>query len=318
MRLLNTRSLQFKEFSDSKDVPRYAILSHVWDTHEQTFQEIAMIITDNTNNNVDGEGSWRNVSFKIADFCKLAASFGYDWGWVDTCCINKESSAELSEAINSMFAWYTDADICIAYLKDVRGENDMDRSVWFTRGWTLQELVAPGALLFVTAQWEPICTRASRPDIVTSATGIPINMLNSPGAFAQASVIDRFRWARPRKTTRLEDRAYSLMGLFGVNMPIIYGEGERAFRRLQEEILKTSPDQTLFTWGTAVLTDLRHDVGPFNWPPGLFAPRPGVVWWTESDFCQTPKPLPLWYAYFFLLSQPLIYRILALQPQMSL
>ena len=147
-------------------------------------------------------------------------------------------------------------------------------------------------MLFVTDKWEPMGTRASRADVIARVTSIPVNVLNSPGAFAQASVIDRLLWARERETTRIEDRAYSLMGLFGVNMPTIYGEGEHAFRRLQEEILKTSSDQTLFSWGVGVGNSFGDDMESGSWPPGLLAPDFEVLLW-NYNFSLRPEPLPL-------------------------
>ena len=220
---------------------------------------------------------------KIVEFCKLSASLGYDWGWVDTCCINKESSAELSEAINSMFEWYSKSAVCIAYLADVdhfHYMHDLSRftlgrhpelqqfaaSRWFTRGWTLQELIAPSTVLFVSKSWSILGTKALLARPISSITDIDTDVLITPSTYSKASVFRRFFWARNRQTTRVEDRAYSLLGLFNVNMPTIYGEGENAFRRLQEEILRVSPDQTMFMWG----------MGDHPWSAGLFAPSPSA------------------------------------------
>ncbi|KAF9071595.1 hypothetical protein BDP27DRAFT_1418945 [Rhodocollybia butyracea] len=153
--------------------------------------------------------------------------------WVDTCCIDKTSSSELSEAINSMYRYYREATVCYAYLAD--------------RGWTLQELLAPRIVVFFASDWKAIGAKASLHTAITEITGIPSNVLlmSDPG---EISVAQRMSWAAGRETTRVEDRTYSLMGLFGVFMPTIYGEGTHAFTRLQEEILKVSDDQTIFAW----------------------------------------------------------------------
>ena len=300
MRLLNTHALEIREFDHrGEDTPPYAILSHVWDTHEQTYQDITAIIATNKGN-AGAQSSWQGVSIKLVQFCKLAASLGYDWGWSDTCCINKESSAELSEAINSMFNWYSKSDVCIAYLADVRypvdtavrGGNPFSYSRWFSRGWTLQELIAPTAVIFVTKDWQSIGTKVTLANLISSATDISTEVLTTPGAFSGTSVMRRLMWARERQTTRVEDRAYSLMGLFGVNMSTIYGEGDNAFKRLQEEILKTSSDQTLFAWGTPLSDSFGHDMETGRWPPGFFAPsmRPFADW---GSYYGSPEPLPL-------------------------
>ena len=300
MRLLNTHALEIREFDHhSKDTPPYAILSHVWDTREQTYQDITAIIAAN-NHNTGAQSSWQGVSPKLVQFCKLAASLGYDWGWLDTCCINKESSAELSEAINSMFDWYSKSDVCIAYLADVphpadtavRGGTSFSYSRWFSRGWTLQELIAPTAVIFVAKDWQSIGTKVTLANLISSATDISTEVLTTPGAFSGTSIMRRLMWARERQTTRVEDRAYSLMGLFGVNMPTIYGEGDNAFKRLQEEIVKTSSDQTLFAWGKPLSDSFGHDMETGRWPPGFFAPsmRPFADW---GSYYGSPEPLPL-------------------------
>ena len=178
--------------------------------------------------------------------------------WIDTCCINKESSAELSEAINSMYLWYENAEICVTFLSDVElayedlvlgklGESSFPRSRWWTRGWTLQELIAPRAMLFYNRSWEYIIDRHSVENHIQERTGIP------PDQFCDVTddhpIAERMSWAANRETTRVEDRAYCLMGIFGVNMPLLYGEGDKAFYRLQREIASLSGDQSIFAWG---------------------------------------------------------------------
>jgi hypothetical protein len=175
--------------------------------------------------------------------------------WIDSCCIDKTSSAELSESINSMFAWYKNAHVCYAYLSDVPGGNRdyetgglslyiaLEQSRWFTRGWTLQELLAPDWVIVLANDWSELGTKASLATDLTAITGIT-HLFN----FEEASVAQKMSWAARRKTTRLEDRAYSMMGLFNVNMPLLYGEGNRAFIRLQLEILSRIDDESIFAW----------------------------------------------------------------------
>jgi heterokaryon incompatibility protein (HET) len=201
---------------------------------------------------------------KVQGACSLAHSQGYMWIWIDTCCIDKSNSAELTEAINSMFRYYQEAEVCYVYLKDVTywnpSETEFRHSRWFTRGWTLQELIAPATVQFYTARWYKIGlkTEESLSVLISEITGIDLQTLKG-GNVLSVSIARRMHWASKRKTTRVEDRAYSLLGLFDVNMPMIYGEGIKAFRRLQEEILKSTDDQSIFAWhsqeyseGTAV------------------------------------------------------------------
>jgi hypothetical protein len=176
-----------------------------------------------------------------------------EFGTGNTVCINKNSSAELSEAINSMFQWYQEAQVCYAYLADVSSDRQgyyvvnaaVRRSRWFTRGWTLQELLAPATVIFLSESWVEIGTKSSFADTISSATGIARSDMAN---FRDANVAVKMSWAANRETTRTEDIAYCLMGLFGVNMPLLYGEGRNAFIRLQLEILRMSDDETIFAW----------------------------------------------------------------------
>ncbi|EJF60827.1 hypothetical protein DICSQDRAFT_24722, partial [Dichomitus squalens LYAD-421 SS1] len=189
--------------------------------------------------------------------CDLALAEGYEFAWADTCCIDKSSSAELSEALNSMYNWYGHAVVCYAYLPDVSNpsrppsqewELEFRTSRWFTRGWTLQELLAPGIVIFLSSTWECLGSKRTLSSLVTSITGIPHTVLTMERALNQVSMAERLRWASSRITSRKEDEAYCLMGIFGVHISITYGEGSSAFMRLQEKILKHIPDQTLLVW----------------------------------------------------------------------
>ncbi|KAK4236848.1 heterokaryon incompatibility protein-domain-containing protein [Achaetomium macrosporum] len=212
--LINTHSLQLEEFFDAS-IPKYVILSHTWEKEEVLFSDMA---------DLDRARSKTGFS-KVKGACTLAASQGYHYIWIDSCCIDKSSSAELSEAINSMYRWYGKSGVCYAYLCDVNDASQLGDSRWFIRGWTLQELIAP--------------MRASLVDEGVLAGRIhPHNV----------SVAKRMYWASKRKMTRKEDEAYCLMGLFDVNMPLLYGEADKAFIRLQQEIARVTDDQSILAW----------------------------------------------------------------------
>ncbi|PWY69641.1 HET-domain-containing protein [Aspergillus sclerotioniger CBS 115572] len=249
MRLLYTTQssnncFDILEFADN-NIPPYAILSHTWENEEVTLQDM------------QGGCAERKSGFKkVQDCCSVAKASGYDYAWIDTCCIDKTSSAELSEAINSMYRWYYEADVCYVYLADIQSGSEFVGSRWFTRGWTLQELIAPPNMIFFDGQWKEIGTKESLHHALSECTGIPGNILLGED-LETASVAQRMSWAAKRQTTRLEDRAYSLLGIFGINMPLIYGEGKRSFIRLQEEILKVIDDHSIFAW-TSVDEEESH------------------------------------------------------------
>ncbi len=357
MRLLNTESLRLELFLGSS-VPKYAILSHMWGEEEVLFDDIH----DPNQPHPVGKAGFA----KIEGSCKQAREDGFKYIWIDTCCIDKSSSAELSEAINSMFDWYHQSERCYAYLADVEvsncegeedeedeedgedgvyseengnGEGGVDEekwsgvmvkgegredegkgngddnnetcgesrsngeatsdgrsddgedeqlgtvgfedSRWFSRGWTLQELIAPADVRFYDRNWSFLGVRqldSSRNNRVgyrdlgpqiTRRTRIPPQLLRWPtlgperrsfwtidfnprakleSVLDSFSVAQKMSWAASRMTTRPEDEAYSLMGLFGVNMPMLYGEGRRAFARLQQAILAVSDDQSILAF----------------------------------------------------------------------
>ncbi|KAI0631653.1 heterokaryon incompatibility protein-domain-containing protein [Trametes polyzona] len=235
--------------------PVYAILSHVWRGQEQPFGEVRAI-----NRQCAAEKPPRNsrdlVHDKIRKCCMWAEAHGFKLVWIDSCCIGKSSSAELSEAINSMFIWYARATVCYAYLFDVddderpsRVGSTFRRSKWFTRGWTLQELIAPHDVIFLSKNWQPLASKLDIAWLLEDITGIEAAVLEGERSLGQVDFARRMSWAANRETTRIEDQAYCLMGIFDVNLPTIYGEGTEAFVRLQEEIIKRSPDRTLLAWG---------------------------------------------------------------------
>jgi len=244
MRLLELRDNG--EFSLTKDIVNneqpYAILSHTWgdDDEEVTFKDLT-----------EGSGKTK-VGYRKILFCgEQAARDGLKYCWVDTCCIDKSNNSELSEAINSMFRWYRNATKCYVYLSDVstNSHNQVDPSLqswqsafresrWFTRGWTLQELIAPLSVEFFCANGKRLGDKKSLERQLHEITGIAVPALQgtTPSAF---SVNERMSWAENRETKREEDRAYCLLGIFDTYMPLIYGEGAKnAFKRLHEELYK--------------------------------------------------------------------------------
>ncbi|KAM3066475.1 hypothetical protein ACMFMG_012059 [Clarireedia jacksonii] len=276
----------------------YAILSHTWIENEG---EVSL--TDLMN---PREAARKPGFAKIKSTCIRAHSDGYSYVWIDTCCIDKKSSSELAEAINSMYMWYSSAAICYVYLVDLPGNCprlgetgppkviaakpvDSDTCVaqlcatsarsipiqsnlppmddkektglhqedwvskftacrWFRRGWTLQELIAPKNLEFYGKSWNFIGNKLHLLDTLSNITKIDQTDLSNRSKLEELSIAKRLSWAAHRETTRIEDRAYSLLGLLDINMPLLYGEGKKAFTRLQEEIIRRSADSSVFTW----------------------------------------------------------------------
>ncbi|KAF4415363.1 HET-domain-containing protein [Fusarium austroafricanum] len=230
------------------DIPPYAILSHTWGSDEVTLKDL-----------MDGSGKGK-LGYEKIQFCgRQALRDGLQYFWVDTCCIDKSSSAELQEAINSMYRWYKDAVKCYVYLADVSKteaipDNELARlkwkaafsySRWFTRGWTLQELIAPRSVEFFSKEGTKLGNKKSLEDEICEITELPFHALRGR-PLSNFSVSQRLSWAKKRNTTRAEDKAYSLLGIFDIHMPLLYGEGtEKAFRRLKEEIGKASKSEFL-------------------------------------------------------------------------
>ncbi|KAI1419318.1 heterokaryon incompatibility protein-domain-containing protein [Xylaria sp. FL1777] len=248
MWLINTTTLRLKQVLDPRN-EHYAILSHTWEDDEVSFQEFA---------NLD-VAKQKSGFGKIEKTCQMANSRGLKYAWVDTCCIDKTSSAELTEAINSMFEWYKLSQVCFAFVTDLPPvawggplldwlTKESEQYRWFTRGWTLQELIAPKALEFFDSTWRFRGDKSTLCSRISQITGIHIQVLENSAYLPEISVGQKMSWASARKTTRVEDIAYCLFGIFDINMPLIYGEGTKAFLRLQEEIAKESNDLSLFSW----------------------------------------------------------------------
>ncbi|KAK4618070.1 Vegetative incompatibility protein HET-E-1 [Fulvia fulva] len=265
MRLLNVNTLQLKEFAE-REQPPYVITSHRWGNDEATYKDVRKGHSQDT------------AGFKkIQAFCAYTKKFlikadepSIEWIWIDTCCIDKSSSAELAEAINSMFQWYAEAELCLAFLHDVKHENprpgyhheqapftgmsaaqrrSVEHSVWFTRGWTLQELLAPTVVFFVDETWrflgykgsktEPILLASGGSninDLISDITGVPCDILEDFVRARDVSLEAKQRWMLNRTTARVEDMAYCQLGIFNIFMPLIHGERDQAMERLREEV----------------------------------------------------------------------------------
>ena len=302
MRLLRTgpaadaKELEITLCDLQAEVPPYAVLSHRWARPEDevSFSEFGQ-----------PESRSKQGYRKIESCCRQALKDGLKYVWVDTCCINKESSAELSEAINSMYRWYKNSEICYVYLEDVKKEDyaasdsSLRCSKWFTRGWTLQELIAPIKVTFFATDWTEIGQKCQEDiaALIFDITGIPGYALVDTGDWGGLKDVCTSQimyWASKRETTRIEDRAYSLLGLFNISLPILYGEGERSFQRLQEEIVRSRFDHTIFAW------DLKKSYS------GLLAESP-------DDFAQSGRiqklPTDEYFNYFNLRNNQIHYTL---------
>ncbi|KAK6073224.1 HET domain-containing protein [Seiridium cupressi] len=252
MWLIKTDTLKLKNVINPEP-GSCAILSHTWREEEISFQDFR-----------DTDKAKAMMDFgKIKKTCELALDRDIPYAWIDTCCIDKTSSAELSEAINSMFTWYHNAAVCFVYLSDLGPSSEptvvaLRRCRWFSRGWTLQELIAPTNVQFYNSHWQPVATKTEIPKELMEVTGINelAIIFRDRGTdvrevLRSLPVSIKMSWAASRVTTRPEDMAYCLLGLFDINMPILYGEGERAFIRLQEAICGQTNDLSLFAWTAA-------------------------------------------------------------------
>ena len=268
MWLINTTSLELERF-DGPVKPPYAILSHTWEGEEVQFPEFRTL--DKTKTGCEGG------SAKIRHTCDIARQNKLQYAWVDTCCIDKSSSAELSESINSMYAWYKNATVCLVYLQDLPHdttfEHGLARCKWLTRGWTLQELIAPRHVDFFDQVWTKRTTKLASTKLLATATGVDEAVLAGKAPLGRIPVAQRMSWLSQRRTTRIEDMAYCMLGIFDIFLPLIYGEGEKAFLRLQEEIAKQTCDLSLFAWTAPPPPPLGHFERLENFR-GVFANSP--------------------------------------------
>ena len=278
MRLIDTFTGELKYYINWEDTPPYAILSHTWGEHDREIN-MQQFMDDHRKLPSKLIGSLS----KIEKFCNLARADGYHYAWADMVCIDKTNSTELSESLNLMYKWYRHSTVCYVYLSDVPEDGDVwhDESAfrkakWFKRGWTLQELVAPRALVFYGQNWIEIGTKASLMPLITQITRIGKEILE-PNYAETVSLGERLSWAAGRKTSRVEDRAYSLLGLLQIQLPILYGEGHYAFIRLQQELITRFDDQTIFAWREInINTSVGHDAG-------LLATTPDDFWFFNGE-----------------------------------
>ncbi|KAF2723286.1 HET-domain-containing protein [Polychaeton citri CBS 116435] len=227
--MINVNTLSLDAISSSNI--RYAILSHTWGNAEVTYQRWGTKMVE----------GWDGNS-KILGACQRAQADGLHYIWVDTCCIDKSNNTELGKAINSMYRWYRNAEVCYAYLSDV--------SRWFTRGWTLQELLAPRQVKFYDSQWKAIGNLADLSQTIAGITTIHEDALAQKRPLSSYSAAQKFSWAASRHTKEDEDRAYSLIGLCDVSLQLNYGEREEAFIKLQRELLLRG-DQSVLAWNVS-------------------------------------------------------------------
>ncbi|KAL8403478.1 hypothetical protein RB594_008655 [Gaeumannomyces avenae] len=299
MRLINTRTLQLGE-----DAPEpgggYAIFSHKWGLEEVTFQDMTQL----------DESTLRDKAgyAKVENVCRIARGMGLQHVWIDTCCIDKTRSAEVSQCLNAMFRWYKKSAVCIVYLHDFRPDPGLElgqglvdslaKCQWFQRAWTLQELIAPEYVRFFDHEWKfygskfndkkRVARDSEDPEALLAdlyaITHIPIPVLRDPDTVWSYPVGNRMSWAAHRRALYVEDLAYSLIGIFNVSMPMLYGEGNRAFIRLQEEIIKETNDMTIFAWTASD----RQEMHRYRWPR---APR-GDATSGSSGSTSASSPVP--------------------------
>lgn len=237
MRLINVETMQLHYLPNADIVEiEYATLSHTWGQDETTYQKWH-----------DAQARESDDTKKVRDACKVVKeSLGLQWLWVDTCCINKADEDEVNEAVNSNFLWYQSSRVCLAYLSDVPTANTNDNELlsfqfrhsrWFTRGWTLSELLAPPQLVLYAADWTVLGRRDdSLADLISLIVGIDQAYLSGRKNVQQASFGTRMSWISGRRTARVEDMAYCMLGILDIEMSIQYGEREKAMSRLEERI----------------------------------------------------------------------------------
>ncbi|KAG1780745.1 hypothetical protein EV702DRAFT_1042967 [Suillus placidus] len=230
---------------------RCVTLSHRWEGRESLLHDIQ----DKVINELNPVGG----IVKLQSFCKTVRAAGYRWGWIDTCCIDQTNNVELQKSLNSMFVWYRTSALTMVYLSDIPPSSKpgaLARSAWNTRGWTVPEFLAPKVIRFYQNDWTLYLNDRS-PNHKQSvaimqeledATGIDAKILVafSPG---MKNAREKLQWASARVTTVQEDIAYSLFGIFGVHLPVMYGEKKQnALGRLLQEVVARSGDISALDW----------------------------------------------------------------------
>ena len=256
---------------------RYATFSHKWEDNEPLFEQVIRIVVH------DLEDSLTHDKLKM--FCKIVRDSGFHWAWSDTCCINKADHFVLQEALVSMFKWYEGSAVTIVLLRGVRSPSkrgDLVRSIWNTRAWTFQEYHASKVVRFYTEDWKPylnldIPNHKESPEIISEmeeATGVSARALMAlrPGL---NDIREKLRLASTRQTTRVEDTAYSLLGIFSMSIPVVYGEGENALGRFLAQLLTSSGDTTILAWtgrSGRFNSCLPANIAVFSQPPTVHIP----------------------------------------------
>ena len=263
---------------------RYVTFSHRWGSDEPLLRDVQGQVI------YDMDSTLGIV--KLHSFCVSAAKCGYIWAWSDTCCIDKESSAELQEAIGSMFRWYRHSILTIVHLADVSDDDELSSSEWSKRGWTLQELLAPRTLLFFTRDWLRYGDRSSanhkKDSLILAKLKKATNIAPPYFEDFRPGLDDarlRLQWASSRFTTRPEDMAYSLFGVFNVHLPVLYGESkENALGRLLAEIITRSGDISVLDW--------VGDASPYNscFPAHINVYQTHPFSSLDSDKMELPMP----------------------------
>ncbi|KJA16150.1 hypothetical protein HYPSUDRAFT_47685 [Hypholoma sublateritium FD-334 SS-4] len=307
-----------RHFLANHSYGRYAILSHTWlPGAEVTYSGWNSFTACNASSPGYGAPGYA----KLRNFCAVAArKYAMRLGWMDTVCINKDSSTELDESIRSMYKWYQRSDVCIAYLAETQSLHNMEKDKWFTRSWTLQELYAPRIVRFYTAQWTAVAENenvwasdkaggsSSSMQLLSKicdATGFSQSEITgSPRSLNRVPIWRKMQWAAQRSVTREEDTAYSLMGIFNVSMPTGYGEGaDHAFFRLVKEILNSSTSSVLeiANWGLGARDTSVPSVDRIGLPsaanvcPSALIPRSptSYAWSAKGDVSFYPPSTPI-------------------------
>jgi hypothetical protein len=229
---------------------RYATFSHKWEDNEPLFEKVMRIVVYDLEDSLTHD--------KLQMFCKIVRDSGFRWAWSDTCCINKGDHFVLQEALVSMFKWYEGSAMTIVLLRGVRSPSrcgDLVRSIWNTRAWTFQEYHASKVVRFYTEDWKlylnlDIPNHKESPEIISEmeeATGVSARALMAlrPGL---NDIREKLRLASTRQTTRVEDSAYSLLGIFSMSIPVVYGEGDKALGRFLAQLLTSSGDTSILAW----------------------------------------------------------------------
>ena len=256
---------------------RYATFSHKWEDNEPLFEKVIHIVVYDLEESLTHD--------KLQMFCKIVRDSGFHWAWSDTCCINKGDHVVLQEALVSMFKWYEGSALTIVLLRGVRSPSkrgDLVRSIWNTRAWTFQEYHASKVVRFYTEDWKPylnpdIPNHKESPEIISEmeeATGVSARALLAlrPGL---DDIREKLRLASTRRTTRVEDSAYSLLGIFSMSLSVVYGEGDKALGRFLAQLLTSSGDTSILAWtgrSGSFNSCLPANIAVFNQLPITYIP----------------------------------------------